>query len=109
MSIFINFWANPQNHLNRQRNQLLNQPFDFKTFHDKKILSLKNCHNIWMQKRNNSQWKFGFPYSQHILEKPTLNNVSNRWEYYRPKYANHNVVAYHPTLLLLWGAHMNML
>jgi len=40
---------------------------------------------------------------------PTLNNVSNRWEYYRPIYANHNVVAYHPTLLLFWGAHMNML
>ncbi len=38
-----------------------------------------------------------------------MNNVSNRWEYYRPRYANRNVIAYHPTLLVLWGAHMNML
>jgi hypothetical protein len=32
--------------------------------------------------------------------------VSNKWEYCRPKYADRNVVAYHPTLLLLWGTHM---
>ncbi len=62
-----------------------------------------------MQNNNNNQCKFGFPYPQHILENPTLNNVSNRWEYYKPRYVDRNVVAYHPTLLLLWGAHMNML
>jgi hypothetical protein len=62
-----------------------------------------------MQKRNNNQCKFGFLYSQRIFKNPIVNNVSNRWEYYMPKYADHNVVAYHPTLLLLCGAHINML
>jgi hypothetical protein len=60
-------------------------------------------------KKNKNQCKFGFPYPQHISKNTTLNNVSNRWEYYRPRYANHNVITYHPTLLLLGGAHMNML
>jgi hypothetical protein len=54
-----------------------------------------------MQKRNNNQCKFGFPYSQHISKNPILNNVSNKWEYYKPRYVDCNVVAYHPTLLFL--------
>jgi hypothetical protein len=57
---------------------------------------LHYCHNWCMQKNNNNQCKFGFPYSQHISKNSILNNVSNRWEYYKPRYANHNVVAYHP-------------
>jgi hypothetical protein len=51
---------------------------------------LYNCHNRCMQKRNNNQCKFEFLYSQHISKNSTLNNVSNRWEYYRPRYANNN-------------------
>jgi hypothetical protein len=47
--------------------------------------------------------------SEHISQKPTLNSDSNRWEYYKPRYVDRNDVAYHLTLLLLWGAHMNML
>jgi hypothetical protein len=39
---------------------------------------LHNCHNPCMQKRNNNQYKFGFPYLQHISKKLTLNNVSNK-------------------------------
>jgi hypothetical protein len=39
---------------------------------------LHNCHNRCMQKRNNNQCKFGFPYSQHISKNSTLNNVVNR-------------------------------
>ncbi len=70
---------------------------------------LHSCHNRCMQKRTNDKCKFGFPYLEHISQKPTINNYSNRWEYYRPRYVDCNVVAYHPMLLLLWGAHVNML
>lgn len=31
-----------------------------------------------------------------------------RWIYYRPRYVDRNVVPYHPVILLLWGAHMNL-
>jgi hypothetical protein len=37
-----------------------------------------------MQKRTNDKCKVGFIYLEHISEKPTLNNDSNRWEYYGP-------------------------
>jgi hypothetical protein len=30
-------------------------------------------------------------------------------EYYRPQYIDNIIVVYHPTSLLLWGAHMNIL
>jgi hypothetical protein len=48
----------------------------------------------------------------HILH--TLNfffliKKTNKWEYYRPQYEDRNVVPYHSTLLLLWGAHLNIL
>jgi hypothetical protein len=41
----------------------------------------------------------------------TLNLFFNlkKWEYYRPRYENRNVVPYHPTLLLLWGTHLKIL
>ncbi len=28
--------------------------------------------------------------------------------FHRPRYCDRNVVPYHPTILLLWGAHMNL-
>jgi hypothetical protein len=37
-----------------------------------------------------------------------LNPYTQRWEYYRPRYYDWNVVPYHATLLLLWGAHINI-
>jgi hypothetical protein len=30
------------------------------------------------------------------------------WQYYRPRYEDRNVVLYHCTTLILWGAHMNI-
>jgi hypothetical protein len=62
-----------------------------------------------MQKITNDKCKFGFLYSKHISQNQVLKNDSNRWEYYKAQYVDCNVVAYQPTLLLLWGAHANML
>ncbi len=70
---------------------------------------LHSCHNRCVLEKTNDKCKFGFPYLEHISQKPTLNNDSNTWEYYRPRYVDLNVFTYHPTLLLSWGAHMNML
>jgi hypothetical protein len=35
--------------------------------------------------------------------------IKIKWEYYSPQYEDRNVVPYHPTLLLLWGSHLNIL
>jgi len=37
-----------------------------------------------------------------------LNYLWTRWQYYHPYYEDQNVVPYHCTTLMLWGAHMNM-
>jgi hypothetical protein len=60
-------------------------------------------------KKKSDKWKFGFLYSKNISQKQVLKNDWNRWEYYRAQYVDCNVIAYQPTLLLLWGAHANML
>jgi hypothetical protein len=30
------------------------------------------------------------------------------WVYFRPGWEHRNVVPYHPAILLIWGAHMNL-
>lgn len=35
-------------------------------------------------------------------------NYYRRWEYFQPKYCDKNVVPYHATILLVWGAHINL-
>ncbi len=37
-----------------------------------------------------------------------FNNYTNRWEYYRTRHEDHNVVPYHASLFLLWNAHFNI-
>ncbi len=39
---------------------------------------------------------------------PLYNQATKRFDYYRPSVADRNVVPYHPDILLLWGAHMNL-
>jgi hypothetical protein len=62
-----------------------------------------------MQKGHNGTCKFGFPYSPHIEPNSFLIKKTNKWKYYTPPYEDQNVVPYHPTLLLVCGAHLNIL
>lgn len=52
--------------------------------------------------------KYGFPYEPHYQIEPSIDPQSSRWLYFRPGYEHRNVVPYHPTVLLLWKAHMNI-
>jgi hypothetical protein len=52
--------------------------------------------------------KYGFPWSPYQGTIPTVDRSSLRFQYHRPSWAHCNVVPYHPTLALLWGAHMNI-
>ncbi len=46
----------------------------------------------------------------HILKSKKIQfKKTNKWEYYKPQYDNQNVIPYHPTLILLWEAHLNIL
>jgi hypothetical protein len=49
----------------------------------------------------------GFPYAPHYGQ-AELDDASTRWKYFRPGYLHRNVVPFHPSVLLLWGAHMNL-
>ena len=63
------------------------------------------CNSRCQQRSNANNYKYGFPFKLHIEEKTTYNPESKRWEYYRPRYEDRNVVPYHASLLLMWGAH----
>jgi len=57
---------------------------------------------------NNHSCRYGFPCDTQPERTLVFNCLTNRYHYYRPRYADRNVVPYHPVLLLLWGAHMNL-
>ncbi len=70
---------------------------------------LHECQNWCIWKGWNGNYGFGFPFASHVEPNYFFNKETNRWEYYRPQYEDQNVVPYHSTLLLLWGAHLNIL
>ncbi len=52
--------------------------------------------------------KYGFPTRPHTVAAPALDPATLRYQYYRPSWAHRNVSPYHPTVALLWGAHINL-
>jgi hypothetical protein len=70
---------------------------------------LHECQSQCIRKDWNGTCRFGFPFASHVEPNSSFNKETNKWEYYRPRYEDWNVVPYHPTLLLLWGAHFNVL
>ncbi len=52
--------------------------------------------------------KYGFPTRPHTAAAPALDPATLRYQYYRPSWAHRNVSPYHPTVALLWGAHINL-
>jgi hypothetical protein len=69
---------------------------------------LHSCGKRCYCKHKYGECKYGFPLSMHINNKAVFNARSTRWKYHRPWYIDRNVVSYHATLLLLWGAHLNL-
>ena len=57
---------------------------------------------------DNHRCKYGFPHATQPCQAPIFQHTNNRWLYYRPRHVDRNVVPYHPVILLLWGAHMNL-
>ena len=76
-----------------------------------KIVMRKQLHTYnsrYQQRINGNHCKYGFPFKPHIEEKITYNSKTKRWEYYVPRHEDQNIVPYHATLLLVWGAHLNL-
>ncbi len=48
------------------------------------------------------------PYEPQYSRRPVLDTSGKRWRYFRPGEEHRNVVPYHPQLLLIWGADMNL-
>jgi hypothetical protein len=52
--------------------------------------------------------KYGFPWKPHPGPFAEFYSEKMGWVYFRPRYEDCNVVPYHPLILLLWGAHVNI-
>ncbi|DBA91865.1 TPA: hypothetical protein ACH3X1_015999 [Trebouxia sp. C0004] len=57
---------------------------------------------------NSPTCKYGFPYDPQPSHSPVFDSAHNRFLYHRLRYQDRNVSSYHPNVLLLWGAHMNL-
>ncbi|KAG2496073.1 hypothetical protein HYH03_005992 [Edaphochlamys debaryana] len=53
-------------------------------------------------------YQYGFPWKPYNSPTPTVDPTCRRYVYFRPSWAHRNVSPYHPTVALLWGAHMNI-
>ena len=69
---------------------------------------LHTCTSQCHHRKSHETCKYEFSFPPHTEEQTTYNVDTRRWEYYRPRYEDRNVVPYHATLLLLWGAHINL-
>ena len=77
----------------------------FKTIIRKQLYTCTSrCHH----RKSHGTCKYGFPFPPHTKEKTTYNIDTKRWNYYRPRNEDRNVVPYHATVLLLWGTHVNL-
>ena len=57
--------------------------------------------------KKNGACRYGFPYKP-CEEGAHYDDALKQWVYYRPGEQNAYVVPYHPAVLLLWGAHVNV-
>eukprot|EP00882_Tetradesmus_deserticola_P001750 GHRQ01001880.1.p1 GENE.GHRQ01001880.1~~GHRQ01001880.1.p1 ORF type:complete len:1314 (+),score=134.67 GHRQ01001880.1:549-3944(+) len=56
----------------------------------------------------NGPCKYHFPQPVHTNPNTTYAPDKRQYTYFRPRVVDRNVVPYHPTLLLMWGSHMNL-
>lgn len=53
--------------------------------------------------------KYGFPFKPYSDVQASFNVSSGRWDYFRLRKVDRNTVTYHPIIMILWGAHCNLL
>src|ERR1700738_1838065 len=53
---------------------------------------LHTCNFRCQQRTNGNNCKYEFPFKPHIEERITYNSKSKRWENYRPRHEDRNVV-----------------
>jgi hypothetical protein len=58
---------------------------------------------------NRDHCKYGFPAAVHSGTAASFSTTQAKWEYYRPRYEDRNVVSYHPRITIKWGSHSNFL
>jgi hypothetical protein len=81
-------------------------PLELRLF---KLVVCKQIHNYKKKCYINVRgYKYWFLFSVNEARQARLNPYIQCWEYYRPKHCDWNVVLYYATLLLLWGAHINV-
>jgi len=66
------------------------------------------CRDEGCRATDDSMCKYGFPFEPQYDRRPQPASNGRRWLYYRPGHEHRNVVPYHPQLLLIWGAHLNL-
>ncbi len=69
---------------------------------------MHECRGSGCRRDNPDNCKYGFPFEPQYSRRPVLDSSGKRWRYFRPGEEHRNVVPYHPQLLLIWGAHMNL-
>ena len=74
------------------------------------LVKWKQLHTCKVNKcyKYRKKCKFRFPFESNTNMKAQSNVYTKRWEYYRPRYCDRNVVPYHTILLLIWRAHINI-
>ncbi len=85
---------------------LPNNSLQFQLFHMVLQKRLHQCQPQCIQKGQNGNCKFEFPFLSHTKQNSVSNKRKHKWEYYRPHNEDQNVAPYHPPLLLLWGIHL---
>ena len=82
------------------------------TEQDKDLLSLVLAHQQHVCWPNlcckTGKCRSGFPYPSQNSTSPVLDESRGSYCYYRPGHEHRNIVPYHPGILLVWKAHMNI-
>lgn len=66
------------------------------------------CRKVCYVGPSHHSCKHGFPFATQPEYEPILDPLTQRWLYFRPRHEHRNVIPYHRSMLLLWGAHMNI-
>ena len=67
------------------------------------LVKRKQVHTCKVDKcfKGNKKYIYGFSFEIDLNTKAKVNAYTRRWEYYRPRYSDQNVVPYHGPLLLI--------
>ena len=71
--------------------------------------NMHNCRPVGQSGcRKEGHCNRGFPGKIQTEKAAVYNDANQRYQYYRPRECDRNVVPYHPLVALFWGAHTNI-